>query len=190
MSALALIEQARASGVELRLVAGKVHASGTQDDLTRLIEPLRQHKADLLRWLTERANDDQVHSADAAPDPDRHCWPYSSAMTGFEIDVFTARLARFTDKGLALNDAEAMADRATQRDREAGDWYACLECFHLAGGATGSWRCCNWRRAGVALRACDAELPSDLVMRLQRCDGFKPHFRSGSVVVIEPGNLP
>ena len=29
--------------------------------------------------------------------PDRWAWPRSQAMTGREIDTFTARLARFTD---------------------------------------------------------------------------------------------
>lgn len=36
--------------------------------------------------------------AAAMPDLDRWCWPHSAAMNGAEIDTFTARLARFTDK--------------------------------------------------------------------------------------------
>lgn len=35
------------------------------------------------------------------PDPDRWCWPHSPAINTSEIDTFTARLARFTDKGWA-----------------------------------------------------------------------------------------
>jgi hypothetical protein len=44
-------------------------------------------------------------------DPDRWCWPHSSAMNGVEIDTFAARLHQFTDKGLARNDGEALADK-------------------------------------------------------------------------------
>jgi flagellar motility protein MotE (MotC chaperone) len=34
------------------------------------------------------------------------------------------------------------------------------------------WFCKNWKIAGVAIRAKDAQLPTDLVVQLQRCSGF------------------
>ena len=71
------------------------------------------------------------------PDPDRWAWPHSEAMNGREIDTFTARLARFTDKGLMLDDAEKLADKLVTRDRESDDRRLCLECVHLAGHAAG-----------------------------------------------------
>ena len=108
---------------------------------------------------------------DPAPDLDRHCWPHSTAMTGREIDTFTARLSRFTDKGLILDDGEVLADKLVIRDRESDDRHVCLECLHLAG--YGSWRCSNWQRSGIAIQAWDAQLPGQLVRNLQRCDGFK-----------------
>lgn len=111
--------------------------------------------------------------AAAMPDPDRCAWPYSAAMTGAEIDTFTARLARFTDKGLSLEDAEALADRLVTRDRESDDRRLCLECFHLSGQSGKAWDCRNWQRAGLALKARDAQLSAALVHQLQRCDGFK-----------------
>lgn len=52
MSAAALVQQAKAAGVTLRLVDGKVKATGTKAAVTCLLEPLRQHKADLVRWFT------------------------------------------------------------------------------------------------------------------------------------------
>ena len=104
--------------------------------------------------------------------PDRWCWPHSEAMTGREIETFTARLVRITDKGVSLNDGEALADKLVMRDRESDDRRLCLECTHLAGHA-GHWGCRNWQRAGVAVRARDAGLSAALVMQLQRCDGFK-----------------
>ena len=37
-------------------------------------------------------------------DPDRWCWPHSSAMNGAEIETFAVRLHQFTGKGLAPRD--------------------------------------------------------------------------------------
>ena len=108
-------------------------------------------------------------------DPDRWCWPHSSVMNGAEIDTFAARLHQFTDKGLARNDGEALADKLVLRDRESDDRRVCLECQHFAGHGAGSWRCGNWQTAGVAIRSRDAQLPADLVVQLQRCDGFTAH---------------
>jgi hypothetical protein len=106
---------------------------------------------------------------DPAPDHDRWCWPHGSAMNTAEIDTFTARLARFTDRGLILNDAECFADSMVIRDREEDDRVVCLECIHLQRGG----RCGNWQTAGVAIRARDAQLPVALVLLLQRCTGFR-----------------
>jgi len=108
-------------------------------------------------------------------DPDRWCWPHSSAMNGAEIDTFAARLHQFTDKGLARNDGETLADKLVVRDRDQDDRRVCLECQHFAGHGAGSWRCGNWQAAGVAIRSRDAQLPTDLVVQLQRCDGFTAH---------------
>ena len=105
-------------------------------------------------------------------DPDRWCWPHSSAMNGAEIDTFAVRLHKFTDKGLARNDGEALADKLVLRDRGQDDRRVCLECKHFAGHGAGLWRCGNWQAAGVAIRSRDAQLPADLVVQLQRCDGF------------------
>lgn len=93
-------------------------------------------------------------------------------MNGAEIDTFMVRLYQFTDRGLGRNDSEALADKLVLLDREQDDRRVCLECKHFAGYGTGSWRCGNWQAAGVAIRSRDAQLPADLVMQLQRCDGF------------------
>ena len=42
---------------------------------------------------------------------DRWCWPHTIAMNSAEINTFKARLARFTDKGLTLEDADELADK-------------------------------------------------------------------------------
>ena len=108
-------------------------------------------------------------------DLDRWCWPHSSAMNGAEIDTFTARLYRFTAKGLTHADGETLADKLAMRDRGSDDRRVCLECKHFGGHGAGSWRCGNWQAAGVAIRSRDAQLPADLVVQLQRCDGFTAH---------------
>ncbi len=120
------------------------------------------------------ALDASISAAGTLPgnDPDADCWPDSTAMTGTEIDLFTARLHRFTDKGLTRTDGEALAEKLVIRDRETDDRRSCLECRHLSGYGHTSWRCGNWQAAGVAIRPRDTQLPADLVLQLQRCDGF------------------
>ena len=103
-------------------------------------------------------------------DPNRWAWPAFTSMTGVEIETFTARLAWFTDKGLDLDASERLADRLVTRDREYDERRHCLECLHLHRG--GGWRCGNWARAGIAVRARDAQLSPDFVDQLQHCDGF------------------
>jgi hypothetical protein len=108
--------------------------------------------------------------ATATDKPDRLCWPASTAMNGAEIETFTARWSRFTDKGMTIAEGEVLADMLVNRDREQDDRHSCFECIHHAGAV--GWRCGNWQRAGVAIRARDAQLPSELVYQLHRCDGF------------------
>jgi hypothetical protein len=110
---------------------------------------------------------------DASPDPDRWCWPHSSAMNGAEIDTLTTRQALFTDKGMSLDEAEALADKLVLRDRDADDRRLCLECSNFQGHRTSAWRCGEWQRAGIAQQAKDAQLSAALVLQLQRCSGFK-----------------
>jgi hypothetical protein len=111
-------------------------------------------------------------------DPDRWCWPRSSAMNGLEIGTFETRLHKFTEKGLARKDGEVLADKLVLRDREQDDRRVCLECKHFGGHGAASWRCGNWQAAGIALRSRDAQVPAALVVQLQRCDGFTDQLKS------------
>jgi len=110
--------------------------------------------------------------------PDRWCWPHSTAMNGAELDLLAARLARFTDKGVSQGDAESLADKLVIRDRDSDDRALCLECRHMAGYGPASWRCGNWQAAGVAISQRASQLPGDLVFQLQRCPGFAPPQRT------------
>jgi len=87
-------------------------------------------------------------------------------MTGSEIDTFTARLHHFTRRGVAVVDAETLADKPVLRDREADDRRLCLECGNLSRGS--GWRCNQWQRAGLGA----AGVPADLARQLQRCVGL------------------
>jgi hypothetical protein len=68
VSAQALIRQAQASGVALRLVAGKVKASGPREAVARLLVPLRENRAALADALqAEKAPEPaDWHTLDAA----------------------------------------------------------------------------------------------------------------------------
>lgn len=105
--------------------------------------------------------------AGITPDPDRHCWPHTTAMNTAEIDTFTARVLLFTRHGRDTTEAEKLADSLVTRDRQADDRRVCLECRNLRRSG-GLWRCGQPHRAGWA----GADLPGDLVNLLQRCEGF------------------
>lgn len=103
----------------------------------------------------------------AMPDPDRWCWPHSSAMTGREIDTMIERTGLFNRRGLSALEAELLADKLVNRDREADDRRLCLECAHLS--RAGGLRCAQWQRAGLGAPG----VPAGLHLVLQRCNGFK-----------------
>ena len=120
-----------------------------------------------------QALDRQIAAAGGpAADRDRDCWPHSSAMNGQEIETFTARLARFTDKGLSLEHGERQADSLVKRDRDEDDRRVCMECLNLRGGP-GSWSCGDWLNAGIVVRDVDGQLSDTLVSALQHCNGFQ-----------------
>lgn len=109
---------------------------------------------------------------DDAPPEITGIWPHGEAWNTQELFLFARRVSWFVGRGLCADAAERLADALVQRDREGGDRRLCLECRHLRG--IESRRCGNWRAAGIAMRAADADLSSDLVMQMQRCHGFEP----------------
>ena len=69
-----LIRQAQASGVELRLVGGKVKAIGPRGAVARLIEPLRQHREALTHALQFELQDVLPATPPADPTPEPADW--------------------------------------------------------------------------------------------------------------------
>jgi hypothetical protein len=69
VSAQALIRQAQASGVSLRLIGGKVKAIGPRKAVTRLLELLRENRAALADALKADKVEPQISiPADAGPE--------------------------------------------------------------------------------------------------------------------------
>jgi len=162
--------------VQASLTPPDIQGKPTSPTDTTVIGTVRPPGLSTALLAASMALDAQIQAAgqlcDGNETPDRWCWPHSTAMTGSEIDLFAARLARFTDKGVIQIEAESMADKLVTRDRDSDDRRLCLECTHLGGYGAALWRCGNWSRAGVARQARDAHLPADLVQQLQRCNGF------------------
>ena len=94
-------------------------------------------------------------------------------MNTQEIATFIVRLEQFSLKGVALPEAELLAERLLLRDRDEDERQLCLECQHLQGDV-GRWRCANAQRAGMAVGTANAPLPAGLTQQLQRCPGLKP----------------
>lgn len=109
-------------------------------------------------------------TGEPAPNPDRYCWPHSSAMNSGERDKFKYRVELFQAKGLDEMNAEALADKLVIRDRDGDDRKACYECRYLK--AITSLRCENWKLAGIAMKSSDSFVGKDFAMMLQRCNGF------------------
>jgi TubC N-terminal docking domain len=89
----------------------------------------------------------------------------SPGWTDADISRFTKRRDRLMRWGWAEPDAEKLAERLVQRDREEDDRVSCTDCQHYRPG-----RCGNHRRAGLGTH----DLGRDLASLLQRCEGFKP----------------
>lgn len=167
MNAKRIVDELQDSGLTIALTPeGRLKVIPASALTPELRELIRTGKTALVEWLHIQA------ANDAAPDPDRWCWPHSSAMNGAEIDLFTVRLNRYTAKGLSLADGEALADRMVLRDRDSDDRQVCLECRHFVGNGPGAWRCANWQVADVARRSRDVQMPVDLVVQLHRCNSF------------------
>ena len=66
MSTVALIKRAQDAGIQLKLVDGKVKVIGKRSAVDAMLEPLRQHKADLIRWFTSAPNDPEPPTDPAA----------------------------------------------------------------------------------------------------------------------------
>jgi len=135
----------------------------------RILSVLAVGGATLLQKPVQPVN----NPSSLATNPDRWCWPHSEAMSGTEVTRMLARLALFTRRGLAANQADALADKLKSRDREGDDRRACIECQRLSASRT----CTVWRQTGIGR----AQI-GPLLATLQRCPSFVPAAAPGSRV--------
>ena len=82
MSVQALIRQAHQAGVELRLVDGKVKATGTRAAVTAMLEPLRQHRAELIEALTPEPANDPATWRELLAEYIAHHWKCPTCVAG------------------------------------------------------------------------------------------------------------
>ena len=101
-----------------------------------------------------------------AENPDALFWPESPGMATPETERLTERTMLFIRRGLATVEAEQLAFKLIDRDREMDDRRLCLECSNLS--RAGGWKCSNWRQADIG----SLQVPTELVHLLQRCHGF------------------
>lgn len=95
-----------------------------------------------------------------------------------EVATLTQRIALFTRRGLESHEAEALADKCMQRDRDmlapgpgCAGMAACLECDHVGRAGHGRYRCGNWRELDMTRG--EALLHGRFVVEFHRCAGFK-----------------
>lgn len=112
-----------------------------------------------------RARGDSPHASQARAQSGAVPAPMSTA----EVDLFMARVERFTSRGLPgwglPGWAESLTDRLLVRDREGDDRRMCIECRHCTSGRS----CGRARAAGLSHQ----EL-GELTVMLQRCPAFAP----------------
>jgi hypothetical protein len=85
------------------------------------------------------------------------------AWTDADIARFIDRRARLMRWGWPEAEAEKLADRLVQRDRDTDDRVNCADCQHYQPG-----RCGNHQHAGLYA----PDVGRDLASLLQRCPGF------------------
>ncbi len=97
---------------------------------------------------------------------------HAEAWDDAAIGLFTQRVVLFLRRGIDATAADDLAERLHLRDLQGDDCRLCVECRHLSGHASTAWRCGNHAAAAVG-----RDLPEALVMKPQRCHGFKDAVR-------------
>ncbi len=130
------------------------------DDLRASI---KAHKSDLLASLAKSAEVLTTEAEAAPPNPDRCCWPHSTAMNSAEIERFINRVTVFTSRAMGLDEAETLADRLVTCYRDGGERTVCYECRHFRP---------NRRQCGNCVLAGMPHELGDLAKMPQRSSGF------------------
>lgn len=166
MGAPDLLHHLRGAGLVLTLTpAGGLHVaprSALTDDHRAAIRAERD--ALVLTLQAEAAQPPPRRSGSPLMTPEQGDKCHAGGWDDAEIDVFTAREARFIRMGRAA-DAEHLAERMTLRDRQHDDRRLCLECAALADDGR-----CLVAAHGRLVGADQRLEPVPTI--LQRCEGF------------------
>ena len=154
-----LLKHLRDAGLSIEASDGNLIVTPRERLTDALRLAIKTHKAALLVALVA-----VTPATGPPPDPDRYCWPHSTAMNMAEIDRFLARVEFFSGKGVGLDAAETLADAMVFRDRDADDRRSCIECQHFSPRRK---TCGNTRSSGVGPEV------GDMAVKLQRCPGFQ-----------------
>lgn len=93
---------------------------------------------------------------------------HAQAWSDGECARYTGRAMQLMRRGLAVGDANDLAEALHLRDVRGDERRMCLECNHLQ-GRRAKWRCGNHARAGLGGNPGLADV---WATRLQRCPGF------------------
>jgi hypothetical protein len=143
MGAPDLLRHLRDAGLALSVADGRllVKPAGRLTDPDR--EAIRSHRDELLQLLATPAPDPVPVDMPTATETMRHeLRPYrltiaegDAAHAGGwddgEMARFEARARHFQRRGIAVIDAEDLAERLTLRDKQFDELRMCLECSHL-----------------------------------------------------------
>ncbi|MCV2367323.1 hypothetical protein [Roseateles oligotrophus] len=92
-------------------------------------------------------------------------WPNTQHANDSELDTMEARMMLFTRRGMADTEADQLADKLLQADRQQTGQVTCHLCQHFNPRRK---TCSNFKQAGVG-----QEVGSDLAAMLQRCPGYR-----------------
>lgn len=159
MGAGNLLQQLKKAGLVVRLRDdGALHVGPRINLNDELRATVRERRGELVAALEANAAQCCDHDNGAAEHAE-----FFVAWTDAEIELFRRRVARFA--AIGRRDAEELAERLLQRDRDYDDRRLCLECTYL--GDRG--RCLAARLGRIAGASRDLE-PLQAV--LQRCPAF------------------
>lgn len=170
MGAPDLLLHLRGAGFSVTVGGGCIRIAPASALTEEHRQAIRTHRAELLALVGDRpaSPDPGGTPAPVATDPDSWCWPHSQAMNGTELAAMSARIERYSRRGIEEAQAERLADLVKDCERQANGLRLCLDCRLLVGNVAQPWRCLSHRAAGVA-----RDLPGDFVRTPQRCSAYK-----------------
>jgi len=164
MGAPDLLQHLRDSGLRID-VDGDLLTVTPRDRLTdEMRQAIREFKPALLALLTgnQSATGEQQNGARHATSRAPY-HPHTQHTNETELETMQARLMLFARRGMDGAQADQLADKLLQADRELTGQVTCHQCNHFNASRK---TCSNFRSAGVGQEV------GELAAMLQRCPGY------------------